>query len=333
MTRSLTLLLVLAALLTTGLVAAQETPDANVPALPPISPLFDHPVRDTSICLGPDGNYYLTGTTASNARGPQDPEGWWYVNEGIRIWKSRDMKHWRPLGLVWSMERDGTWQKAVQPGDGWSPPRRALWAPDIHYIKGTFWLTFCMNYHGRDRLQGGTGLLKSVTGKAEGPYVDVHPDGPITDKIDASLFVDDDGTVYYVWQDGLIARMNDQMTALAEEPRLITPPDKTHIGFEGAFVFKANGRYYLSCAEFNRRGPQGQGCYDCMVTSAESLVGPWCAAYIAIPHGGHNMFFQDKEGAWWGTFFGNDSLAPFRERPAVVPIEFGSDGRIEPKMP
>jgi len=326
MTKSLALLLVFAALLTTGLVTAQETPAASVPTLPPLTPLFDHPVRDTSICLGADGFYYLTGTTGRNARGPQDPDSWWHINEGIRVWKSPDMKRWKPLGLVWSMERDGTWQKAEGTGGYWSLRRRALWAPDIHYLKGTFWLTFCMNYRG-------TGLLKSTTGKAEGPYVDVHPQGPITDRIDASLFMDDDDAVYFVWQNGLIARMNEEMTGLAEEPRLIKPANKKHVGFEGAFLFKARGRYHLSCAEFNVRGPQKQRCYDCMVATAESLSGPWSDAYVAIPHGGHNMFFQDKQGAWWGTFFGNDSGAPFRERPGVLQIEIGADGRIRPKMP
>lgn len=169
-------------------------------ALPPIKPLFDYPVRDTSICVGGDGNYYLTGTTGHPT--------WWKTNEGVRVWKSPDLKNWEPLGLVWKIEQ-GTWQKEMH-GD-----RRALWAPDIHYLKGTFWITFCMNFRG-------TGLLKSTSGKAEGPYVDVHPQGPITDRIDASLFTDDDGAVYFVWQNGLIARMNEEMTGLAEEPRLST---------------------------------------------------------------------------------------------------------------
>ena len=31
--------------------------DEAIPALPQLKPLFDFPVRDTSICLGPDGTY------------------------------------------------------------------------------------------------------------------------------------------------------------------------------------------------------------------------------------------------------------------------------------
>ena len=36
--------------------------------MPPLEPLFDYPVRDTSICLGGDGNY-STGTTGQG--------NWW----------------------------------------------------------------------------------------------------------------------------------------------------------------------------------------------------------------------------------------------------------------
>jgi len=272
--------------------------------LPPIKPLFDYPVRDTSVCIGGDGQYYLTGTTGHPT--------WWKTNEGVRVWKSPDLKKWELLGLVWKID-DGTWQTEMH-GD-----RRALWAPDIHYLKGTFWITFCMNFRG-------TGLLKSTTGKAEGPYVDVHPAGPITDNIDASLFEDDDGTVYFVWQNGLIARMNEAMTDLVEKPRLLKPSNYKHVGFEGAYLTKIEGRYHLICADFIR------GDYHCMVATADKVYGPYGPRYLAVPHGGHNMFFRDKAGDLWATFFGNDARAPFRERPAILRIEIDAEGRLRPKL-
>ena len=289
---------------------------------PLIKPLFDHPVRDTSICLGGDGYYYLTGTTANRTGGPKDQDSWWYVNEGVRVWKSPDLKSWEPLGLVWSLEEDATWAKAYRRNSS-GINRRALWAPDIHHLKGTFWVTYSMNY-------GGCGLLKSTTGKAEGPYMDVKTDGPLTGNIDASLFQDDDGSVYFVWQNGRIARMKDDMSDIAEEHRLLKPANRKHVGFEGAWLFKANGRYYLSCAEFNKR--DGTRTYDCMIASADSLDGPWSDAYLAIPHAGHNMFFKDKQGKWWATYFGNDSLAAFRERPAILPVDFDATGKIKPLL-
>jgi xylan 1,4-beta-xylosidase len=273
--------------------------------VPRLEPLFDYPVRDTVVCLV-DGVYYLTGTTGHPT--------WWQTNEGIRIWKSADMKNWQPLGLVWTFEKDGTWQKKIVDG------KRAIWAPELHHFNGTYWLAYCVNY-------GGTGVLKSTSGKAEGPYVDVKPDGPLTGEIDASLFRDDDGKVYFVHQNGKIARMKDDMSGLAEEPRLLKPANAKHVGFEGAFVFKANERYYLSCAEF------AGGEYHCMVASSDNLYGPYGNRYLAVRHGGHNMFFKDKQGKWWSTFFGNDKYAPFRERPGIMRVEITREGNVLPVPP
>jgi xylan 1,4-beta-xylosidase len=281
--------------------------------LPPLKPLFDYPMRDTSVCLGGDGMYYLTGTTG-------DTSTWWTKNAGeIRVWKSADLKTWKPLGAVWKVDQ-GTWQKA--PRDG----QRALWAPEIHYFKGTFWLTLCMNFKG-----GSTGLLKSTSGKAEGPYVDVHPQGPLTDEIDASLFADDDGKVYFVYQNGKIARLNDKLTDLAEKPRVLKPWNAEQVGFEGAFLTKVNGRYVLVCAEFNAR--LGTNTYDCMSATAKNIYGPYGPRYLAIPHGGHNMIFKDKTGQWWSTFFGSDPKAPFSERPGLIPLDVDDAGHIRPKTP
>lgn len=284
----------------------------------PVRQLFDFPVRDTSICVGPDNAYYLTGTTGESTGGPEDRDGWWYVNRGIRVWRSTNLTNWTLLGRVWTFEKNATWQKARTDEKGVT--RRAIWAPEIHYLKGTFWLAYCVNYQG-------TGLLRSTTGKAEGPYVDVRPEGPITDEIDASLFEDDDGKVYFVFQNGKIARLKDDLTGLAETPRLLKPANAPHVGFEGAFLTKIGGRYQLVCAEFNRR--LGTSTYDCMVASSENVYGPYGNRYLAIAHAGHNMFFRDIQGRWWATFFGNDPRAPWRERPGLLPIEWGPDGKVQ----
>ena len=62
-----------------------------------VQPLFDTPLRDTAIARGPDGTYYLTGTT-----GTERPDGTvnFAINEGIRLWRSKDLKTWDDLGLV-----------------------------------------------------------------------------------------------------------------------------------------------------------------------------------------------------------------------------------------
>lgn len=304
-----------------------DFPHDGEPSMPAVKPLFDTRIRDTSVCLGPDGAYYLTGTTGENI---------WESNEGIHLWKSTDLKNWTLIGLVWGIERDGTWQKQWTEKNG--KRRRAVWAPEVHYIKGNFYLAYCITGLG-------TGVLKSTTGKPEGPYRSINnPDAPLTRGIDASLFEDDDGSVYFLYGSGYLARLNDDLTGLAETPVRLRcePADRDsehhhpnrpcnerewdHIGYEGAALFKRNGRYYLSGAErYYER-------YHCMVAEAEIIRGPYGARYVGVPYAGHNNFFRDRDGNWWATIFGNDKQAPFSERPGILRVEFNAAGRVRPLL-
>ena len=157
--------------------------------------------------------------------------------------------------------------------------KKPLWAPEIHYIKGTFWLTYSMPGWDGTAKTSGSGLLKSTTGKPEGPYDDVQPDERLGDEIDASLFEDDDGAVYFLWHCGKIARMKPDMSGLAEPYRWLKTTDADpnpkhhselcagifgkdsfdHVGYEGMFLFKAGGRYYLCCCRTIRRPLQLHG--------------------------------------------------------------------------
>ena len=82
--------------------SVKDFPHTGEPPMPVVKPVLNVPLRDASICVGGDGYYYLTGTL-----GPD----FMVANEGIKVWRSKDMKDWDSLGLVWSIGRDGTWQK------------------------------------------------------------------------------------------------------------------------------------------------------------------------------------------------------------------------------
>ncbi|MGC4074285.1 MAG: family 43 glycosylhydrolase [Nibricoccus sp.] len=294
--------------------------DGLIPNLRPLIP--DTQIRDTVVILGGDGNYYLTGSSGNDI---------WDHNDGVELWRSPDLKNWNYVGLVWSFDKDGTWQKDWR----WhKKPTRALWAPELIYIKRlkNYFITLSMP-------PGNRGLLRSTTGKPEGPYVNaLANDGFWPTDIDASLFEDDDGSVYLVYGGGWIARMNDDLSALAEEPRkpVLLNPDmdpKHHastcpprrncsdIGHEGAFLFKKDGKYYLTAADMY------DGRYSSLVAVSDNLYGPYDGRHEAVPTGGGTNYFKDKEGRWWCGHFGNDNQAPFREKPAIVRVEFSPDGK------
>jgi xylan 1,4-beta-xylosidase len=96
-----------------------------------------------------------------------------------------------------------------------------------------------------------------------------------------------------------------------------------HVGFEGMFMFKANAQYYW-CDSDNIHGR-----YSCFIATSQTLLGTYSARYEAIPHAGHNMIFQDLQGKWWSSYFGSDNLAPWQEKPGLIPLLFDDLGKIQ----
>jgi hypothetical protein len=273
--------------------------------LPALRPIWDLHLRDTTICLADDGNYYMTGSSGDNI---------WDIVDGVELWKSPDLQNWSYLGLVWSVDRDGTWEKKY----------RRVWAPEIHFINHNFFIAYCME-------GGGTGILMSKTGKPEGPYINpIAADKPLTGGIDATLFGDDDGKVYFTnGGGGTIYLMKSDMSAFdGPGHRIAVTPDpkylnsRVRLGHEGASLFKANGKYYLGGAD------TFEGRYSSMCAVADNLFGPYRNVHEAVPCGGGTNYFKDKQGNWWDCLFGNDDQSPWREKPGLVKIDFKPDGTI-----
>lgn len=283
--------------------------------LPPIRPIWDAHIRDTIVILGGDGFYYMTGSTGDNI---------WAINDGVELWRSADLKDWAYLGLVWSIERDGTWEK------NWTMRKgvyfRAIWAPEIHYLAGNYFI--CTSISGV-----GIGILKSVSGKAEGPYVHaVQTEGPIKGSIDSTLFEDSDGRIYLTFGSAeTIREIKRDFSGFAGDwqPIVYDVPETERkgkkyrrIGFEGATMFKRGGLYYIGACE------RIEGRYSFAFAVSETITGPYRMAHEGVPCCGGGNVFVDAEGRWWQTFFGNDKFSPFREKPGLVRITFTPDGRV-----
>ena len=303
-------------------VLAAAARDFNASAGLPTRVLFDNPVRDPHILHAPDGWFYMVATASRDtlpASIPSRPDSdFWTFNDGIPLWRSKDLISWETAGYVWQFERDATWQRALKPsphtGDG--KPVRAIWAPEIHYMKGTFWMTYSMNYDG-------TGILKSTSGRPEGPYVDVKPSGPLAEAIDATIFEDSDRSVYYLDFGYRVARMKPDMSDLAEPIRELQFEPAPPWG-EGVNMKKVGGKYLWTGAG------RESGSYDAYSATSNSIYGPYRNRYRAIPYAGHNDLFQDKAGRWWSTLFHPSDYLNLGFRPAIVPVTMSRDALISP---
>jgi len=293
--------------------------------LPPIKPALELHLRDGVITLGGDGNYYLTGSSGDNI---------WAYTAGVELWKSKDLESWDYVGLVWDINKDAEdWVKEWRE----HPKRavRAVWAPEIHYIKNNYYICYSM-------CPNGIGILKSVSGKPEGPYINAfEKKGSIADGIDPTLFQDEDGKVYFTYGAAKeIVELKDDLSGFAGPFKKVDftdyDTDPSHhapkceargmhdLGHEGAVLFKRNGKYYLGAADnYEER-------YSTCLAVSDHLYGPYKHRHESVPSAGGTGFFKDKKGNWWSTYFGNDSQTHFREKVGLIKVDFTSSGKVIP---
>ena len=139
---------------------------------------------------------------------------------------------------------------------------------------------------------------------------------PLANGIDATLFEDDDGKIYFTYSGASkIAKMKDDMSGLDGDyhPIKLEDPyrDPTHhsakcstrgandIGHEGASLFKANGKYYLGAAD------DYEGRYSSVVAIADNIYGPYRMRHEAVPSGGGTDYLR-QTGQLVVCLFGND---------------------------
>lgn len=54
----------------------------------------------------------MTGTTATPEREFEGQIHCWDYNDGLYLWRSKDMKDWEAMGRIWSFDEDAAdWQK------------------------------------------------------------------------------------------------------------------------------------------------------------------------------------------------------------------------------
>jgi len=282
--------------------------------------LTDGWIRDPYIVLGPDGWYYLTGTTPN----PKDPReaadrhntglgGGSIVGYHVRLWRSKDLIAWAYVGEPFSL-LDGYWaRKMPEAFQGDDRSLWHLWAPEVHFINGRWHLVHTTP----GPVRRGSNLAVAAGGRIEGPWS--FPLGDASrGRHDPSLFQDDDGTEYLLWGNTMIAPLAKGLTGLAAEPVRIDPagsrpgPDGkpiSRIGHEGATLRKIGTKYvHFGTAWSTDRGRKGT--YNLYYCTSDKITGPYGPRRFAGRFLGHGTPLKDKRGRWWCTAFFNANVPP-----------------------
>jgi len=265
---------------------------------------------DPSICRVGD-DYYLVNSTFS-------------YFPGIPVFHSNDLVNWSLVGHV--MDRQ---DQLNLDSLGVS---RGIFAPAIRHHDGMFFVTCTLV----DR--GGNFVVTSST--AGGPWS--NPVWlPRVSGIDPSLFFDDDGKAYLIYNsgppDGLplydghrtirMWEFDSRRLSLVGDERILvnggTDITKKPVWIEGPHIFRKYGYYYLIAAEggtgdrhsevvFRSRGVGGPYLsYDKNPILTQRDLDP--RREHPITSTGHADFVETESGDWWAVFLGCRPYRPFEK--------------------
>lgn len=237
------------------------------------------------ICV--DGMFYMVNST-------------FQYFPAVVIRESRDLVNWRIIGHAITRPEWINLQDV--------PDSHGIWAPDISYAEGKFWIFAPLRLSGegaRPHVVLRRQLVMHAD-KPEGPYS--KPICLEVDAIDPSHFVDDDGRPYLVTAPGVT------VTPLTADRSCLAGPSKqvwAGTGLpapEGPHLFKKDDFYYALLAE----GGTGYH-HQVSVARSKHLNGP----YTPCPHNpiltqhdptaplqrcGHAKFVQAPDGRWFAFY-------------------------------
>ena len=285
---------------------------AGLSAQNPICPIGTY-IADPSARVWKDGKLYIYGST------DEDPD--YYCSHRHDVLYTSDLVHWKMEKNVFATKGEND---AVKETDSY------LFAPDIMYRNGNYYLYFCTP---SIRYSEGVAVSKSPLG----PFRDARKlNTGKYNEIDPTIFVDDDGQAYYYWGQFSLkaAKMKPGMTELDStsiRDGVIT--SKEHFFHEGSFVFKRKGRYYVLYAHEGRRDNRP----TCLgYATSDSPMGPFKYGGVVIDNFGCDPESWNNHGSiaefkgQWYVFYHRSSQASVRMRRACMePISFNEDGSID----
>ena len=293
----------------------------------PITEPFADTYADPAVIRGKDGWWYLYATSDPLVSG--GPFG------NMHVAKSRDLETWEYVDTIFDEENRPAWAASAS----------YFWAPDIRYVDGQY----VMYYTVTDTAENpdpwdytiGVATAPTPTGPwtdSGGPVLDPRPagGGAYLNTIDPALFTDGDGSRYLyfggfnggVW----VTELDESGTRAVGEPTRVTVADR----YEGAFVVKRDGWYYLMGSSANccagpvtgysvytgrSRSPLGPFTDHEGVSLNESRVG---GTQVLAQNGnrwigvGHHAVLTDVSGQDWMLYHAIDKDEAWLNEPGGV---------------
>jgi beta-xylosidase len=231
------------------------------------------------------------------------------------------------------------------------PYKHRFWAPEIHKIKGRFYLIFTADNWNKDAYNKGGKIgsyvaFVGVADKVTGPYE--HITWLKGAGCDSTLFADDDGKTYAImpFGDEFIQEVDlsgidrGNIKLVGERTRIVTR-DNSDVGkktspdyMEGPWMIKRNGKYVLfTGSPYREKKGEAVGTRD---LASGYWVGAAVADHVLGPYkkepqvflGGHITVFTGPDDKGWLSYRG-ESGGKAQGRLCIDPIPFNADGSVQ----
>lgn len=252
---------------------------------------------------------------------------------GVSNWSSTDMLHWKAEKPVFATAPQ--WAVDVVPGF-----KGHIWAPDISYYNGQYYLYYAVSAFGKNTSCIGVATNKTLDASSadyawtdHGKLIQSIPGKNNWNAIDPNLITDNDGTPYLAfgsfWGGLKIVKLNADRISLAqplddlstiasrnkeessEDNSITTGSYPVHAGtnaIEAPFIFKRDKYFYLfASVDYCCRGPEST--YKMIVGRSKKLLGPYRDKDgVELASGGGSVLLQGDKN-WYGV--GHNAVCNF----------------------
>ena len=263
-----------------------------------------------------DGRLYVYGSHDRNDAREFDMDDY-------HVYSTDDLQNWQDHGVVLSL-RDVPWAEGH------------FWAPDCNVKGGIYYFYFPVRPNPTAGLHGRP-IGVATSRSPAGPFTDPTPIAGPTG-IDPSIFIDDDGTPYLIW-----AGHGPEIARLKPNMKELDGPSTRVLGcnafFEGPWLFKRDGTYYLTYPALmphgSGRGGSGQH-YD--YATSKTVRGPYAykGTFTGSRGGGNIHGSQLQFGDQWYCLYHDFSMSEkmakhgFKRGLRIDLMHFDAAGNILP---
>lgn len=237
---------------------------------------------------------------------------------GAVILRSYDLVQWEIISHVYD-SLDNTPAQCLEGEE--NIYGKGMWAPSLRYNKGEYFVVFAANDTRK------TYVFRS--NDIKGPWKRGYIEGFYHD---ASLLFDDDGKVYIVYGNKEIYIKELKSDLSGPKPgglhrMIIKDEDDIRLGYEGAHIYKINGKYYVFLIHWLSKGSQRrvEACYV-----ADSLEGQFTGGDVldddmgyynaGVAQGG---VVDTPDGDWYAILFQDHGA--IGRIPVLIPMTFEND--------